>query len=171
MKALFDFIKAAILANVTSVKAVEQWNNQTGRERDIKNEKPLKHPAVLIEFITEDVRNHSMGIKDIYLTVRFRFALEGYKFMRLSDLDFQDTFDTFMQSFRGNGTAVYFSTMQESLTELDESHDQVNEPFIDYKTVWRKTSAYKRATDIVTDPEEQEVVPAITVDVTNDVNT
>lgn len=162
MKELFNFIKAKINTAVPAIKTVRLWNNQTGREKDTKNEMPVKFPALFIEIIvSEDIKNLSLGIKDVPLIIRCRFALEGYKFERLSDLDFQKTFDSFIQNFRGNPSdTVQFSTLQEQMTDLDEDSDQVNEPFIDYRTIWRKQSAYPRSTDIVTG--EDDVTPVVT---------
>lgn len=158
MKELFEFLKTKINASVPAIKTVRMWNGQTTRERDNKNENPVKFPAVFVEFITEGIDNYSLGIKNVRLRVRFRFALESYKFTRLADLDFQKNFDSFIQSFRGNeDDTVHFSTLQEDVNELDEDFDQVNEPYMDYLTIWRKTSAYKRSGDVLKTPVTPDV--------------
>lgn len=162
MKALFNFIKAAILARIVGeevptpkpkFKTVEMWRGQTTRERLEKKQNPFRLPAVFIEFIVEDVQNFSLGIKNVTVRVRFRFAFQSMKFERLEDLDFQDLFDKHIQGLRGNpADTVQFSSLQEVVTDLDEDFDNVNEPFVDYMTIWRKTSAYKRADDILVNP-------------------
>jgi hypothetical protein len=150
MKELYEFISAVITARLPEIKAVAMWNSQTTRERLTKTEKAFRTPAVFIEFIVDDeVQNLSLGIKNVPLRIRFRFALQGYKFQRLEDLTFKDNFDAVIQGLRGNETdPVQFSSLQEAMTEVDEDHDQVNEPYIDYMTIWRKQTAYRRKTDI-----------------------
>lgn len=146
MKDLFEFIQAAILTRVPEIKTCKLWNNQTTRVMLTKDEDPFAFPAVFVEFITEEVQSFCLGIKNVSLTVRFRFAIEGYKFERLENLDFCDTFDAAVTGLRGNeADPVQFSTMTESSEQMDTDHDQVNEPTIDYRTTWRKVSAYKRA--------------------------
>lgn len=154
MKDLFEFIKAKINASIPELKTVAVWNNQTSRERDTKTEGVIKFPAVFIEFLTDEgVQNLSLGIKRVPLRVRCRFAIEGYRFQRLEDFELQKKFDSFIQNFRGNpDDVVQFSTLQEMANDLDEAHDQVNEPFIDYSTMWTKNSAYQRKTDITKTP-------------------
>jgi len=148
MKELFQFIKARINEKIPAIKHVEMWRGQSTRERIDKNENPFRTPAVFIEFIVEDIQNFSLGIKNVNLIVRFRFALQNMRFERLEDLDFQDNFDFFIQNLRGNETdPVHFGTLQEAVTELDAEFDNVNEPAVSYKTVWRKTSAFRRKID------------------------
>jgi len=150
MKELFEFIKGKILAGVPQVKTVRMYNNQISQMNTSRKEKPMAFPAVLVEFITEEVQNFSLGIKNVRLTVRFRFAIEGYTFERLQNLDFQDDFDGVIQSLRGNETdPVQFSTMQEQVNELDEDFDNVQQPYIDYSTIFRKKSAYARRHDTI----------------------
>lgn len=152
MKALFNFISAYILSNIPAVKTVKMWNNQIDHSNDIKkrDEKPFRYPAVFVEFITEDVENRfSFGIKNVKLKIRFRFAIKHYTYVRLADLDFGDAFDFWISKLRGNpADAVQFTTLQEILTELDEEFENVNAPYADYTTMWRKVSAYTRGTDI-----------------------
>lgn len=160
MKALFDFIKAKITTSVPAIKTVRMWNGQLERERTDKTENPIRYPAVFVEIITNETRTFSLGIKNVDLTIRFRFALKSLTFTRLADLDFQENFDFFIQSLRGNETdPVQFSTLQEAINELDEDFDSVNEPYMDYNTIWRKKSAYKRGTDIVHTPVTSNVIP------------
>ena len=166
MKELFNFIKNAMLTRMVTgtppkpiIKHVEMWRGQTTRERIQKTENPYRTPAVFMEFLVEETRNLSLGIKDISLRVRFRFALHHMKFERFEDLDFQTDFDRFIQGLRGNATdPVQFGTLQENVDMKDEDYDMINEPFLDYLTVWRKNSAYKQATDIVFAP----VTPVVT---------
>lgn len=153
MKALFEFIKTKINTLVPAIKHVEMWNGQVTRERIEKNQNPFRTPAVFVEFIVDDIQNFSYGIKNVHMTIRFRFALNSAKFTRLADLDFQETFDYFIQNLRGNaGDSVQFSSLNETISDLDEGFDAVNEPVADYKTVWRKKSANKRSTDVVHAP-------------------
>lgn len=153
MKPLFEHIKTKINALVPAVKHVEMWRGQTTRERIDKKQNPFRTPAVFVEFIVDEVQNFSLGVKNVHMTVRFRFAIQGMTFARLEDLDFQEDFDAMIQNLRGNaGDAVQFGTLQEANTDLDESFDALNEPTADYKTVWRKASSYKRGTDIIHAP-------------------
>lgn len=150
MKKLFEFIKLRINTVIPEVKHVEMWRGQTTRERIEKKENPYRTPAVFIEFIVDEIQNFSFGVKNVHMTIRFRFAIAGMKFERLDDLDFQDNFDLFIQNLRGNETdTVQFATLQETVQDLDEGFDVINEPLLDYKTVWRKVSANKHSTDIL----------------------
>jgi len=125
------------------------WNAQTDHNFQApKDERPIALPACFIQFTALETRDLSLGIKNVDVLITFRFAIEHYTFERLSDLDFQDSFDSAIQMFRGNSTdAVQFSSLIEVETDLDEEFDNVNQPSISYKTTWRKISAYTRALD------------------------
>ena len=146
MKALFEAIKTKINADVPELKHVAMWNGQIDREKTAKTENPYRTPAVFVEFIVDEVRAFARGIKNYNLTVRFHFALQGMKFTRLPDMDFLDAFDLAMTGFRGN-SGPYFSSFTEVINDLDEDHDNINSPILDYSTIFRKTSADKMATD------------------------
>lgn len=163
MKELFNAIKTKINSEVPELKHVVMWNNQIERERSEKTQNPYRTPAVFIEFIVNEVKTFSRGIKNYDLTVRFHFALQGMKFQRPDDLDFQDAFDNVMTGFRGN-SGPYFSSFLEMANDLDEQHDNINHPVIDYSTIYRKTSANDMATDLSTASVELEVDGVLTAD-------
>lgn len=145
MKTLFNFQRTKIMAGVTALKDVRMWNNQISRIMITRDEKPVPFPIVFAEYITEEIKPQTCGIKYVFLTVRFRFAIEGYTFERLDNLDFADDFDAIVTSLRGLPTdPVQFSTMTEVTSTKDTDHDQVDQPYIDYRTCWTKTSAYTR---------------------------
>lgn len=152
MKALFTFLQTNITSNLPAIKTVRMWNNQIDHSNDTskRDEKPFVYPAVFLEFIVQDVENaFSLGIKNVKLIIRCRFALKSFTYTRLQDLDFADAFDAVMTQMRGDPTdTVQFSTLQEVSTELDEQFENVNAPYVDYVTMWRKTSAYTHGTDV-----------------------
>ena len=151
MKELFEYIKARIVAQVTEIKTITIWNNQLRSTNVDLNGKTIRYPALFIEFITENVSNYSMGIKDITLTVRFRMAKEGYKFERLDTFDFADRLDAAIQLMAPTVlSGLTFTTFQEVLTEFDEDHDNVDEPYKDFRTRYRYTNSYQRSTDLQT---------------------
>jgi hypothetical protein len=180
MKAFFEYIKAQINARVVAdseadplvpvFKTVRMWNNQFlhsnekyEREEDRKsktntsrfgyrNEKAFPYPACFVEFMVQEVQNRSMGIVDYDLIVRFRFGIESYKFERLDSFDFCDDFKAQIQLMSPLASGLIFTTFQEVLTEFDEDFNNVETPYIDYRTRYRSIVAYQRATDIIVDP-------------------
>jgi hypothetical protein len=122
-----------------------------GNEIDKKDEKFFPTPACFIEFIENEVYNRCFGIKDVDLTIRFRFSRVSYKFERLETLDFVDNFDSFVQLLApSKASGLVFSTLQEISTEWDEDHNNVENPFKDYRTLYRRTSGYKLVGGVIT---------------------
>lgn len=151
--AFFTFIKSAINTNVPSIKTVQIWRGQTENSDDEnrRNQYAYARPAVFVEFIVDEVRNLSLGIQNVDLTVRFHFDIEHYTVERLQDLDFMDTFHNTILNLRGNpSSTVQFSSFQEVTTQQDNNFSNIDKPYIDYITCWRKISGYKRTTDIST---------------------
>lgn len=166
MKAFFEYIKARITADVPDIKTVRMWNNQflhsnekseradklaSGRT-GYRNEKAFPYPACFVEFIVNEIHSRCLGIKDYDLTVRFRFGIEAYKFERLDTFDFCDTFSGAIQLMAPTEESeLRFTTFQESNTEFDEDFNNVEVPYIDYRTQFRSTAAYKLKNDIIAD--------------------
>lgn len=157
MKDFFNYIKARITADVTAIKTVRMWNNQLlhsngsdDKRRGYRDEKAFKYPACFVEFIVEETNNYSMGIKDYILRVRFRFAIESYKFERLDTFDFKDTFDQAIQLMAPTEVSgLTFTTFQEIQTEFDEDWNNVEAPYVDYRTRYRSSVANQRRTDVI----------------------
>lgn len=162
MKALFNYIKAQIDARVLTddetpvpvIKTVRMWNNQllhsnsTSFRTNYRDEKPFKYPACFVEFIVEDVFNLPLGITDYLLTVRFRFGLEQYKFERLTTFDFCDAFLEVMHMMAPTElSGLTFTTFQLVKPEFDEDFNNVEAPYIDYRTRYRHIPSYSRASD------------------------
>lgn len=161
MKALFEYIKARINADLTDIKTVRMWNNQFLHSNDsqvantkgYKNEKAFKYPACFVEIINESVDNRCLGIKDYLLVVRFRFGIEAYKFERLDTFDFCDSFSAVIQLMAPTeASGLTFTTFQEVKTEFDEDHNNVEVPYIDYRTRYRSSVAYTRRNDLTIGP-------------------
>lgn len=168
MRELFEYIEQQINLrlrdgnDVPIIKTVRLWNNQfehsngtstTGNGRvntNVRNEKAFKYPACFIEFIVVDVFNRALGIKDMLLTVRFRFGLESYKFEKIETLDFVDKFDSVIQLMApADHDVMSFTTFQELPREYDEDHNNVDNPYIDYRTLFRNNASYKRKNDVI----------------------
>lgn len=123
---------------------VDLWNDQINKERD-RQQKRHRWPAVFIELIVNDSIDYSLGVKVYDLSIRFRIANKGLTFVRLDELDLRDTFDLNINGLRGSEIdPVQFSSLQEVETEFDENHDNVNEPYIEYKTFFKYTKSYRR---------------------------
>jgi hypothetical protein len=172
VKALFNFIKAQINARVPdpAIKTVRMWNNQLlhsngnqSREaRGYRDEKSFKYPACFIEFIIQEVNSLPLGITDYLLTVRFRFALERYKFERLDTFDFCDAFQKAIQGLSPTvASGLTFTTFQLIRPEFDEDFNNVEAPYVDYRTRFRNTASYDRATDVLHGP----ITPVVTGEV------
>jgi hypothetical protein len=155
MKALFNHLKSRINTAIPIIKTVRMFNNQMVHGNDIekKDEKFFPTPACFIEFIENDVYNRCLGIKDVQLTIRFRFSRVSYKFERLETFDFVDNFDSFIQLLAPTtASGLVFSTLQEIATEWDEDHNNVENPYRDYRTLYRRTSGYKLGTNVISPP-------------------
>ena len=158
------------MANIPAIKTVRMWNNQfihsngtdskTTVKTGYKDEKAFRYPALFVEFIVDETMNYSMGIKDYLLTVRFRFGIESFKFTRLDTFDFCDAFNKEIQLMAPtSASGLTFTTFQEVRTEFDEDHNNVEVPYIDFRTRYRSKVAFKRATDVITSP----IDPSITI--------
>ena len=167
MKVLFNYIKAQIEARIIDgdddpiIKTVRMWNNQflhsngnQSREaRGYRDEKPFKYPACFVEFIVEDVNNLPLGITDYILIVRFRFGLEKYKFERLTTFDFCDSFLEVMHLMAPtDASGLTFTTFQVVRPEFDEDFNNVESPYLDYRTRYRHIPAYTLRDDILHGP-------------------
>jgi hypothetical protein len=74
--------------------------------------------------------------------VRFRFAIEGYKFERLDTFDFCDQFMAALQLMQPTeASGLVFTSFQEVTTEFDEDHNNVERPSIDFRTIFTSTAA------------------------------
>lgn len=161
MKALFEYIEAQINARVPAIKTVRMWNNQflhsngnASREsRGYRDEKPFKYPACFLEFIVEEVNNLPLGITDYMLTVRFRFGVERYKFERLETFDFCDAFMRYIHGMMPtDASGLTFTSFHLIKPEFDEDFNNVEAPYIDYRTRYRHIPAYSRSTDVLHGP-------------------
>lgn len=182
MKELFEYIKSQILARITKTvtiggvptvkpvfKTVRLWNNNfVAANTDSKNGKDYKgdasftYPALFIEFIVEQVDNRCLGIKDYILTVRCRFGIEAYKFERLDTFDFCDDFSAAIQLMAPTeASGLVFTSFQEIRTEFDEDHNNVEVPYMDYRTRFVSLAGYTRKTDVVV-PQDVTISPVIT---------
>ncbi len=144
MKAFFLYIKNRIETRIPTL-TVELFNDQFNKANIERNEKAIKYPICYIEFLIDEVNNLAMGIKDYFLIVRFRFGIEGYKFQRLETFDFIDEFYQAIHLMRPtDDSGLIFSSFQEApTTEFDEDHNNVERPYIDYRTKYRSQVAYK----------------------------
>jgi hypothetical protein len=163
MKALFNYIKARINTNIPTIKTVRMFNNQflhsngsdgkTSRVKGYRDEKAFPYPACFVEFIVEQSDNRCLGIVDYVLITRFRFGIEAYKFERLESFDFCDDFKAVIQLMAPtDASGLIFTTFQEVTTEFDEDHDNVESPYIDFRTRYRSQVAYQRRTDVIASP-------------------
>lgn len=166
MKEFFEYIKTRIETNVPAIKTVRMFNNQllhsnekyerndktAGNRFGYRNEKAFKYPACFVEFIVQDTFNYGLGIRDYLLTVRFRFAVESYKFERLDTFDFVDDFDQTIQLMSPMASGLTFTTFQELSTEFDEDFNNVEAPYKDFRTRYRSSVAYSRRTDVLHGP-------------------
>lgn len=152
MKALFTHLQTRILAEVPAIKTVRMFNSQPENANGTKKvEKPFKYPACFVEFVVNESYNRCMGIIDHLMTIRFRFAVEGYKYERLETFDFCDDFRLAMQlhsptQAQQESTGVIFTTLQEVETAFDTDFDNVEQPFIGYRTLFRSLAAYRTRT-------------------------
>lgn len=157
MKALYQFLETYIKTNLTDYKTVEPYNKQDFAIEKLQNMSIL-YPAVFIEFIVNDVQALSMGLKNMDLTIRFRFMFENYTFKRLDDMEDVDIFATAMERVRGNeADTVQFTSLEEIGRNLDEDHDMINLPYVDFRTLYRNTGSYKRNNVFVPAPIEVEI--------------
>lgn len=144
MKNFFLYIKNRIETRIPTLK-VELFNDQFNKANIDRNEKAIRYPICYVEFIIDDVNNLAMGIKDYFLIVRFRLGVEGYKFQRLETFDFVDEFYQAVHLMRPtDDSGLIFSSFQEAASsEFDEDHNNVERPYIDYRTKYRSQVAYK----------------------------
>jgi hypothetical protein len=143
-KDFLQLIQNRILTEVPAIKVVRPWNNQFRHANDpkLRDEKAMKYPCCYVEFITIEIWNRALRIKDVLLTVRFRFGIESYKFVKLETFGFCDDFDRAIQLMAPSG-GLTFTTLQEINREFDEDHNNVEIPYNDYRTLFRYDKAYR----------------------------
>ena len=145
----------------------DRKNKTTGSRFGYRNEKAFPYPACFVEFIIQETDNRSMGIVDYLLTVRFRFGIESYKFERLDSFDFCDNFKAEIQLMAATDlSGLTFTTFQEVTTEFDEDFNNVETPYIDYRTRVRSSVAYQRRTDVIATVPNVVVNPEIVTELT-----
>lgn len=147
MKDFYELIKAKIEANLTAYKTVKLWNNQDIDLKDLQSN-VLTFPAVFVDFDFNETVHLAMGIKRQELTVRFRFMFENYTHdHRAADMDFITAFSAEFELWAGReADALQFTPFHEDRRGLDEDHDMINFPFIEYKTSYLNQENYTRAT-------------------------
>jgi len=150
LKLLRDYIINEIKTRVPDLKTVRSWNNQFDRSNneneDNNDEQAFDYPACFVELSTEEVKNVALGIKYVSLIVRLHLGFEGYSKERPQDYTILDTIDASITGMRGGeGDTVQFSSLVESDTFLDTDFDNVNNPILEYTTVWTKKTAYNRS--------------------------
>jgi len=158
MRAFYEQIKAKINADLPRYKTVELYNNQDTNLKDLINEGVI-FPAVFIDFDFNETIQLALGIKDMDMTVRFRFMFESYeRGSRVEDLDLMTEFTGVFDLYKGiEQDPLQFTQFNEILRGLDEDHDMVNFPFIDYATIYRNQENYERATHLVHTPVEPDI--------------
>jgi len=162
MRAFFELIKAKVNTDLPKYKTVELFNNQMVNQQDLINEGVL-FPAVFIDFDFNSVDQLALGIKDMFMTVRFRFMFESYeRGSRVEDLDLMTEFTNFFDLFKGIETdTLQFTQFNEVLRGLDKDHDMVNFPFIDYSTVYKNQENFTRADQVIHTPVAPDVTGEI----------
>lgn len=147
MKAFFNYIKSRIETRIPTLK-VELFNDQFNKANIDRTEKAIRYPICYVELIIVEVRNYCLGIKDYITTVRFRIGVEGYKFQRLETFDFVDTFYQAIHMMRPtDASGLIFTSFQEISPEFDEDHNNVERPYIDYRTRYRSQVAHTPLTE------------------------
>lgn len=162
MRAFFEQIKTKINTDLPKYKTVELYNNQDINVKDLINEGVL-FPAVFIDFDFNETIQLSLGIKDMDMTVRFRFMYESYeRGSRVEDLDLMTEFTGFFDLYKGiEVDPLQFSQFNEVLRGLDKDHDMVNFPFIDYHTIYRNIENYTRSDGFIHTPVEPDITGEI----------
>ena len=154
MRAFFEQIKAKINIELPNYKTVNLYNSQ----EDLTDDFQL-YPAVLIEFVFSETVQLGLGIKDMIMTVRFRFIYENYtRGSRLDDLDLMTEFTGVFDLYKGIETdPLQFTQFNETLRGLDTDHDNLSFPFIDYSTTYRNLENYTRSGQITLAPVSPDV--------------
>jgi hypothetical protein len=149
MRAFYEQIAAKIATDLPKYKTVNLYNSQEDLTDDLQ-----LYPAVSIEFLFTETIQLALGIKDMVMTVRFRFIYENYtRGSRLDDLDLMTEFTTFFDLYKGIETdPLQFTQFNETLRGLDTDHDNLAFPFIDYDTVYRNQENFTRSGQIVVAP-------------------
>jgi len=152
MREFFEFLKAYINTNLPEFKSVMMFNDQLDKTNEERVGKALRYPACLIQLVSSEVRNRSLGIQDAVLQVIFHLAFEGYKYSekrQLQDMDTTAKFDAAIHRLRGNeDDTVQFTTFQRIIINESEDFDNVNKPIFTYSTMLRLLGSYKAGTDL-----------------------
>lgn len=142
MREFFLFLKNLIDAD-GSFGNVMLFNEQPDKTRN-KQFRATKKRSVYIEFVVDEVLTKTLGINDYDLLVRFTIANDNKKFSKLDDITLLESLNNIIQNQAGFEENVFaFSSMIRTFFELDTDHDQISEPFNEYKTTLRDFSGYK----------------------------
>lgn len=138
MKELFLYIRNRLTSRIPGLTVElfnDQFNKANGNTAEGRSEMAIRYPVCYIEFIIESVDNLSMGVMAFFLRTRFRFGLESYKFERLETFDFLDDFYAAIHMMTPTDRNILnFTSFQAVEPEFDEDHNNVERPYIDYRT-------------------------------------
>lgn len=162
MRAFFELIKTKINTDLPEYKVVKLFNSQEQSLEDLKEE-VLTFPAVFVDFDFLETRQLALGIKDMVMTVRFRFMFENYTYdSRLDDLDKMTAFTNSFDLWTGKeDDSLQFTPFQEILRGLDKDHDQINFPFIDYATTYKNQENFTRSGQTTVTPVSPNIIREI----------
>jgi hypothetical protein len=141
---LFNAIENRLkpLVDSREIREIRLWNNQNQASAE-RMTKGVVHGAIYVEFIADRVNNIGLGVKDVFYTVRFHFAIKNLKSDKVENLNFHTEFAKLIQGFSSNGvTTPVFSSFRENARENDEDHDALAFPFVDYSTIYKDYTAY-----------------------------
>lgn len=142
MKEFFEYLKSLIDAS-GEFGNVFLFNEQPDKTRN-HNYRATKKRSVYIELVVDEVLTKSLGINDYDLIVRMIVANDNKKFSKTDDITLLETLNGLIQNQTNQVDGVYgFSSMIRTFLELDTDHDQISEPFNEYKTTLRDFSGYK----------------------------
>jgi len=157
MKKLHDFIKNEITTQLPAFKRVERYRGQDIAQEARQNDVML-YPACLIQYNVVESRALALGITEQLLDIEFRLYFENYTRTRDDDMIAVEDFTNVIERLRGNpNDNVQFTSMEEQRREQDNNFEQVNNPIVTYRTLYRNLEKY------LSDTENNQVV---TIDAT-----
>ncbi len=119
------------------------FNEQPENARNRKD-MGRKRRVVYLEPEINEQLGRSLGINKYDVTIRIYIANDNKKHSKLEDLSLLDELNDVMQNANGFVNNKYtFSSLVRETFEFDSDHDNVSQPFNEYKTTLTDYSGYR----------------------------
>lgn len=144
MNDLFEAIEARLqsLFDLHKFNRLEKWRGQTFDENKARTSSKVDK-TVFVEFIVDDVQPVGLGIKSLFVTIRFYVPQKLLKKDKRELLNFEQEITERLEGFASTvNTIPVFSSLVKRAQEFDSEHDALAVNIVDFSTIYKDYSGY-----------------------------